>query len=246
MATTKIKEDFSWEINYDEQGKPLYYNSFSERSLLCRPKCFESIGRASIKQPEVEAYYKGLWFKGTLLGPADRVRFAVQLKNGPVQLIHADRNRIRKLPSVNRQNVPFAQRVRPGSITSTSDSKLDFFASDDEGSLSKLSDTLTTYNSVDEKYDLETLQGPQKQLKSSNPANTEKVLQSRTRSKSWEYTKTLSLCENEGSDEEMDTKLMDKMLPLRANPRGEVIGRRQRTNAVILDLKVLRKINDQL
>jgi len=247
MATTTIDEDYSWEINYDAEGKPLYYNRFSQRVLLCRPKCLASSGRVSIKQPLVEAYYNGLWFKGTLLEPTDRVRFAVRLENGPVQLLYADRDRIRKWPSVGRQTVPlFAQRVSRESITDTSDSKLDFLVSDDEESLSKLSDTLSTNNSTDEKCDLETLQERQKQLKSSKAGNTEKELQSRTRPKSWRCPKTQRLCYEEGSDQELDINWMDKMLPLRANPSGEGTGRRQRINAVMLDLNDLKAINDQM
>jgi len=247
MATTTIDEDYSWEINYDAEGKPLYYNRFSQRELLYRPKCFASSGRVSIKQPVVEAYYNGLWFKGTLQGPVDRVRFAVQLENGPVQLLYAERNRIRKWPLVGRQTVPLlAQRKSRVSITDTFDSKLDFLASDEEGSLSMLSDTFSTNISTDEKCDSETLRERQKQLKSSKPGVTEKEWHSRTRSKSWECSKTQRLCYDEGSDQELDTKWMDKMLPLRANPNGEVIGRRKRVNAVILDLNDLKAINDQM
>jgi len=246
MAIANIDEDYSWEIKYDAVGKPFYYNRFSQRELLCRPKCFASSGRVGIKQPVVEAYYNGLWFKGTLLGPADRVHFAVRLENGPVQLLHADRNRIRKWPLVGQQTVsPLAQRESRESFTDTSDSKLDFLASDEEGSLSKLSDTLSTNNSTDEKCDLETLQERQKQLKSSKHGVTEKEGQSR-RSKSWECSKTQSLCYDEGSDQELDTEWMDKMLPLRANPNGEGIGRRHRVNAVILDPNDLKAINDQM
>lgn len=247
MAIANIDEDYSWEIKYDAVGKPYYYNRFSQRELLCRPKCFASDGRVSIKQPVVEAYYNGLWFKGTLLGPADSLRFAVRLENGPVQLLYADRNRIRKWPLVGQQtNSPLAQRESRESFTDTSDSKLDFFASDEEGSLSKLSDTLSTNNSTDEKCDLETCQERQKQLKSSKPGVTEKERQSRTRSKRCESPKTESLCCDEGSDQELDTNWIYKMLPLRANPSGEGIGRRHRVNAVILDPNDLKAINDQM
>jgi len=246
MVTANTKEDYSWEINYDEEGKPLYYNSISERVLLCRPKCFAGSGKVSIKQPIVEAHYKGLWYKGTLLGPANSILFAVRLENGPVQLLHADRNRIREWPPVGRQTVhSFAQRESRESITDTSDSKLDFLASDDEGSLSKLSDTFSTNNSTDEKCDLETLRERQKQLRSRKPGCTEKVWRSRTRSKSWECPKTQGLSYDEGSDQELDTACMEKMLPLKANPSGAGSGRRQRINAVMLDLNVLRAINDQ-
>lgn len=243
MAFLNVGENYAWEIKYDEEGKPYYYNWFSDRVLLSRPNCFESGGRLNIKQPVIEAQFKGLWYKGILLGPADQCRFSVQLEHGPVQQLYADRNRIRKWTKLQRHS----GKSSIDSTTGDNESKDTFSDSEDNVSLSKLSDTFTANNSSDEKYDIETLQEDEKHLKPPvNVGNKRMVLQSRIRSKSAGSARKQELDTNDWSDEELESDWMESMLPLRANPHGEGVGRKQRVNAVILDLQDLRSINNSL
>jgi len=243
MATINVGENYSWEIKFDDEGKPYYHNWFSDRVLLSRPNCFESGGRVNIKQPVIEAQFKGLWYKGVLLGPADQCRFSVQLEHGPVQQLYADRNRIRKWSKLQRHST----KSSVDSTTCDRESKDTFSESDDDLSLSKLSDTFTGNNSSDEKYDIETLQEDEKDFKQPvNLGNKRMVVQSRIRSKSVGSARKKEPDTKDWSDEELDSDWMESMLPLRANPQGEGVGRKQRVNAVILDLQDLRSINNSL
>jgi len=247
MSTLNVKENYAWEIKYDEQDKPYYYNKLSKRSLLHRPNCFESGGRVNIRQPVIEAQLKGLWYKGILLGPADRFRFNVQLEHGPVHRFYADRSQIRKSTKLHSKTVQSSsQRRSLDSITydDDNDSKETLSESEDNVSLSKLSDTITVSNSTDEKYDVETLQEDERHFK--QPVyldNKKKLLQSRIRSKSLGSECKQKRDNNGWSDEDLDSDWMKTMLPLRANPQSGGVGRRQRLNAVILDLQDLRAIN---
>jgi len=249
MASLNVEENYAWEIKYDEEDKPYYYNRFSERTLLSRPSCFESGGRVNIKQPVIEAQFKGLWYKGILLGPADRFRFSVQLEDGPVPQFYADRSRIRKWTKLKSNTVQL-QRSSRGSLDSMTDDydlKESFLEIDHNMSLSKLSDTFTANSSTDEKYSTETYQEAERNFKPSvNVGNKKMLLQSRVRPKSLEFARKQGLDKNDWNDEESDADWMETMLPLRANPHGEVVGRKQRANAVLLDLQDLRAINNSL
>jgi len=241
MAFLDVGENYSWEIKYDDEGKPYYYNGFSDRVLLSRPNCFESGGRVNIKQPLIEAEFEGLWYKGVLLGPADQCRFSVQLEHGPVKKLYADRNRIRTLTKLKRYSPNSSIDSTSGEI----ESKDNFSESDDDASLSKLSDTFTANISSDEKYDID--QADEKHLKPPvNLSNKLMVPPSRIRSKSEGCVRKKEHDTNDWSDEELDSNWMESMLPLRANPQGEGIGRKRRVNAVILDLQDLRSINKSL
>jgi len=243
MASLNVEENYAWEIKYDEEDKPYYYNRFSERTLLSRPSCFESGGRVNIKQPVIEAQFKGLWYKGILLGPADRFRFSVQLEHGPVPQFYADRSRIRKWTKLKSNSVQSSsQRGSLDSMTDDYDSKETFSEIDDNVSLSKLSDTFTATSSTDEKYSIETHQDERHLKPPVNLGNKKMRLRSRIRSKSLETARKQEF----ESDEESDADWMKTMLPLRANPNGEAVGRKQRANAVVLDLQDIRAINNSL
>jgi len=248
MATLNVEENYAWEIKYDEDDKPYYYNRFSKRSLLHRPNCFASDGRVNIRQPIIEAELKGLWYKGILMGPADRFQFSVQLEDGPVHRLYVDRSRIRRWTKLRRHTVQgLSQRGSLNSMTNDTDSKETFSESEDNVSLSKLSDTFTASNSRDEKYDTETLQEDERHFKSlENLGNKKMLLQSRIRSKSLGSESKQERDNNDWSDEELNSDWMETMLPLRANPHGEGVGRRQRLNAVILDVQDLRAIHNSL
>jgi len=242
MATINIEEDYAWEIKYDEESKPFYYNRLTDRFLLCRPNCLESAGRVNISEPVIEAYYKGLWFKGILLGPADRVRFAVQLEQGPVRLLDAERNGIRKWTSMRRHTIPSsAQRGSLESIP-TSDSKEAFLDMEDDESLSKLSDT-SSQNSREEKFNFESIEEKERQSKTQDKvSNTEMFSESRRRSKSWGGRASQGALHNDFSGDEDDADWMNTMLPLQTSLKGEGTGRKQRHNAVLLDLRDLKTI----
>jgi len=250
MATLNVQANYAWEIKYDGEHKPYYYNRFSERALLCRPNCFESGGRVNIGQPVIEAEVKGVWYKGILLGPADRVRFKVQLEHGPVQQLYVDRSQIREWTKLQRRSVQSStERGSFDSMTIGTDSKETFSDSEDNVSLSKLSDTFTANNSTDGKYDMETLQEDERYVKPPVNLSNKKMLlkHRRMRSKSMGSVRNQELDNNnDWSDEELDSDWMETMLPLRANPQGEGVGRRQRVNAVILDQQDLRAINNSL
>jgi len=247
MAVINVEEDYAWAIKYDEEGKPYYYNRFSDRVLLCRPNCFKSGGRVSIREPTIEAQFKGLWYKGLLLGPAESFRFSVKLEYAPVQRLCVSRNRIRKWTKMRRHTVPsYRQRENTDSIADDYDSKGTFIESDNE-SLSKLSDTFTTTNSADEKYGFKTFHEEGRQFKPPvRLGRSRMILGSRTRSKSLGSPGKQELSNNYWSDEDFNADWMNTMLPLRANPNGEGVGRRQRVNAVILDLQDLRTIHNSL
>jgi len=248
MATLNVEENYAWEIKYDEHDKPYYYNRFSESVLLCRPNCFESGGRVNIRQPVIEAELKGLWYKGILLGPADKLRFSVQLEHGPVHQLYVDRSRIRKWTKLQRRTVQSLPRQGSrDSTTDDNDSKETFSESEDNVSLSKLSDTFSTNNSTDEKYDMEALQEDGRHLKPPvHLGNKKMLLKSRKRSRSLGSERKEELDNNDWSDDELNSDWMETMLPLRANPQGKGVGRTQRVNAVILDPQDLRAINNSL
>jgi len=241
MAIITVEEDYSWEIKYDESGKPFYYNRFSERSLQCRPNCLENGDRVSISEPVVEAQYKGLWYKGIMLGPADRVRFSVQLEQAPVQLLDVGRNGIRKYSSQRRHTVPsLVHRVgSESSVMNTYDMKELF----EEDVMSKLSNTLTEKS--DEKYDFEISQSKGKHRRCGKASGSfTSVSEYRPRSKSWGCTPkrdvSFTICSSSEEGKE-DVGNLD-MLPLRANPKGGAIRRSRRLNAVLLDLHDLSMI----
>jgi len=241
MAIITMEEDYSWEIKYDVSGRPFYYNRFSERSLQCRPNCLENGGRVSIREPVIEAQYKGLWYKGIMIGPADRVRFSVQLEQAPVQLLEVGRNGIRKYSSQRRHTVPSsAQRGgSDSSVMETYDMKELF----DEDVMSKLSNTLTERS--EEKYDFEISQSKGKHSRGGkNSGSFTSVSDSRPRSKSWGCVpkRDASSISCSSSDEGKEDIGNLDMVPLRANPKGETIRRSRRLNAVLLDLHDLSTI----
>jgi len=248
MASLNVEENYAWEIKYDEEDKPYYYNRFSERTLLCRPNCFESGGRLNIKQPVIEAQFKGLWYKGILLGCADRFRFSVQLEHGPVPQFYADRSRIRKWTKLKSNTVQSSsQEGSLDSMTDDYDLKETILEIGENLSLSKLSDTFTANSSNDEKYNMETHHEAERHLKPPvNAGNKKMLLRSRIRSKSLGSARKQEFDNNDWNDEESDAEWMETMLPLRANPNGEVVGRKQRANAVVLDLQDIRAINNSL
>jgi len=247
MASINVEENYAWEIKYDEEDKPYYYNRFSERTLLCRPNCFKSGGRVNIKQPVIEAQFKGVWYKGILLGPGDRLRFSVQLEDGPVPQFYADRSRIRRWTKLKSNSVQSSsQRGSLDSMTDDYDLKENFSEIDDNVSLSKLSDTFTATSSTDEKYSMMTQQDERHLKRPVNLVKKKMRLRSRIRSKSLETARKQEFENDDWSDEESDADWMETMLPLRANPHGEAVGRKQRANAVVLDLQDLRAINKSL
>jgi len=238
MAIITVEEDFSWEIKYDEVGRPFYYNRFSERSLLCRPTCLENGGRVSIREPVIEAQYKGIWYKGILLGPADRIRFSIQLEQAPVQLLNSDRNKIRKWSTKRRHTVPSSAHRRGSELSSnveTYDAKEPF---GDSESLSKLSVSYTLIS--DEKYDYELSQSRRR-----GKASDSLTSDSRARSKSWgRATKqgtSYTGCSWSEVDFDEDVGKLD-MVPLRTDQKGDGFRRNRRLNAVLIDLHDLSTI----
>jgi len=247
MATLHIEEDYAWEIKFNEERKPFYYNRLSERVLLSRPYCLESSGRVKIREPVIEAQYKGKWYKGILLGPADSVSFAVQLEQGPVQRLDVDRDWIRKWTTMRRHTIPSsAQRGSLGSVISSSDRKEAFLGCEEDESLSKLSDTFSL-DSTDEKFDFETQEEKERQFKRQDKeSNPEEVLDSRTRSKSWGFVRKQDIEQKYWTDEHVNSDWMNSMLPLQPNPKSDGVGRRQRLNAVLLDLQDLVTIKSTI
>jgi len=238
MAIITMEEHFSWEIKYDEVGKPFYYNRFSERSLQCRPTCLENGGRVSIREPVIEAQYKGLWYKGVLLGPADNIRFSVQLEQAPVQLLNVDRNKIRKWSIKRRHTVPSSPQRRGSELSShleTYDAKEPF---GDNESLSKLSVSYTLIS--DEKFDYDLSQS-RRHGKASDSLTSD----SRVRSKSWGCAakREMSYTGCSWSEEEFgeDVGKLD-MVPLKTDHKGDGFRRNRRLNAVLIDLDDLSTI----
>jgi len=244
MALITMEEDFSWEIKYDKAGKPFYYNRFAERSLQCRPTCLENGGRVSIREPVIEALYKGLWYKGILLGPADRVTFSVQLEQAPVQLLDVDRSGIRKWSYLRRHTVPSSAQRGNSELSSNDDTNDMKELFEDNTSLSKLSRTMS--EKCEEKYDFEISQskGHYRNGKASG-SFTVSVSDDRARSKSWGCVAKQNVSPNGcGLSEEEDDEDFGNlaMLPLKANPNGEAVRRNKRLNAVLLDQHDLSSI----
>jgi len=283
METKQNKEDYSWEIKFDEECKPFYYNSFSGRVLFRRPNCLESGGRVNISQPVIEAQYNGLWYKGILLGPSDTLRFSVQLEQGPLQILDVSRDGIRRWTIMRRHTFSssakrgsldsfittseskgplqivdncrdgvrrwtivrrhtFPSSAKRGSIDSfinASESKEAFLESGDDQSLSVLSDTFSR-STGEEKCDFESNVEKDRQFEQTDKVSMIKMMFGlKTRSKSCGNLTKQELVQNDWSDEDGETDWMNTMLPLQTRRKSKRKGRRQRINAVLLDVEDL-------
>jgi len=253
FITIEKEEDYSWEIKYDEMGNPYYYNRFSDRALKSRPTCLENnnSGRVSIREPVIEAQYRDLWYKGILLGPADRVQFTVQLEQAPVQLLNVDRNLIRKWGASRRHTVPSSAQRGSNELSKNLDTHDIKELFEETASLSKLSlsdDGDEKYDEKSEKYDFEVSQSNSKARHFRNGKASGSLTvssDSKARSRSWGCAGKRDLsstgCSWTQDECEEDIGRLD-MEPLKANLQGEGVRRSKRLNAVLLDLHDLSTI----
>jgi len=98
-----------WEIRFDADRRPVFYNSITRKSFECRPEVLDGEGRVTIREPKVEAQWRRSWLSALILKPDEDnpYSFMVSFMRAPAPVeCSVHRSQIRCLKYDNPEAIP--------------------------------------------------------------------------------------------------------------------------------------------